>query len=78
LILILLNLRSTYSEYKLQLDVFLNGIGTWKNRNIIACLTVCSGEYDTLLPWPCTLKADIVLKDQPNDIREVIFYFPIN
>lgn len=58
-------------KFEFQLDVYLNGIGTWKNRNIIACLTVCNGEYDTLLPWPCTLKADIVLKDQPNDIKEV-------
>lgn len=55
--------------YALRLDVFLNGIGTWKNRNLIACLTVVNGEYDTLLPWPCKLKADIILRDQPEDLN---------
>lgn len=54
----------------MQLDVNLNGIGTWRNRNLIACLTVIPGEYDTLLPWPCALKAEITLRDQPNDISE--------
>lgn len=48
--------------YTLRLDVHLNGIGTWKNRNLIACLTVVEGDYDTILPWPCKLKADIVLR----------------
>lgn len=48
--------------YSLRLDVHLNGIGTWKNRNLIACLTVVDGEYDTILPWPCKLKADIILR----------------
>lgn len=55
--------------YTLRLDVYLNGIGTWKNRNMIACLTVVNGEYDTLLPWPCKLKADIILRDQPDDLN---------
>lgn len=55
--------------YALRLDVYLNGIGTWKNRNLIACLTVVNGEYDTLLPWPCKLKADIILRDQPEDLN---------
>jgi TNF receptor-associated factor 3 len=58
--------------YALRLDVYLNGIGTWKNRNLIACLTVVNGEYDTLLPWPCKLKADILLRDQPEDINNAI------
>lgn len=56
--------------YALRLDVHLNGIGTWKNRNFIACLTVCPGDFDTLLPWPCKLKADIILRDQPDDLSE--------
>lgn len=55
--------------YALRLDVYLNGIGTWKNRNLIACLTVVNGEFDTLLPWPCKLKADIILRDQPEDLN---------
>ncbi|XP_055371368.1 TNF receptor-associated factor 5 [Condylostylus longicornis] len=50
--------------YTLRLDVFLNGIGNWKGRNIIACLNVIPGEFDTLLSWPCKLQADIILKDQ--------------
>lgn len=48
--------------YTLRLDVHLNGIGTWKNRNLIACLTVVEGDYDSILPWPCKLKADIILR----------------
>lgn len=56
--------------YALRLDVHLNGIGTWKNRNLIACLTVVNGDFDTLLPWPCKLKADIILRDQPDDLNE--------
>ena len=56
--------------YSLRLDVYLNGIGTWKNRNLIACLTVVNGDYDTLLPWPCKLKADIILRDQPENIND--------
>lgn len=56
--------------YALRLDVHLNGIGTWKNRNLIACLTVVNGDFDTLLPWPCKLKADIILRDQPDNLSE--------
>jgi TNF receptor-associated factor 3 len=55
--------------YSLRLDVYLNGIGTWKNRNLIACLTVVNGEYDTLLPWPCKIVADVTLRDQPEDLN---------
>ena len=55
----------------LQLDVSLNGIGTWKGRNIIACLTVVYGEWDRLLVWPCKLQADIILRDQPDNLDDV-------
>lgn len=58
--------------YSLRLDVHLNGIGTWKNRNLIACLTVVNGDFDTLLPWPCKLKADIIVRDQPDDLNDVV------
>lgn len=47
-----------------QLNIFLDGFGTWKGRNILACIDVVSGEYDTLLRWPCKLMADIKLRDQ--------------
>lgn len=56
--------------YALRLDVHLNGIGTWKNRNLIACLTVVNGDFDTLLSWPCKLKADIIIRDQPDNLNE--------
>lgn len=56
--------------YALRLDIHLNGIGTWKNRNLIACLTVVNGDYDTLLQWPCKLKADIILRDQPDNLND--------
>lgn len=54
-----------------QLEVNLNGIGTWKGRNIIAGLAIVHGEWDPLLSWPCKLQADILLRDQPDDINEV-------
>ncbi|KAJ6637563.1 TNF receptor-associated factor 2 [Pseudolycoriella hygida] len=56
--------------YTLRLDVSLNGIGTWKGRNIIACLTVVNGEWDPLLVWPCKLQADIILRDQPDNLND--------
>ncbi|XP_037028600.1 TNF receptor-associated factor 1 [Bradysia coprophila] len=56
--------------YTLRLDVSLNGIGTWKGRNIIACLTVVNGEWDRLLVWPCKLQADIILRDQPDNLDD--------
>lgn len=57
--------------YTLRLDVNLNGIGTWKGRNLIAGITVVNGEYDSLLPWPCKIEADIILRDQPDDLKDV-------
>lgn len=48
----------------------MNGIGTWKGRNIIAELTMVAGEYDTLLTWPCKIEADLVLRDQPMDLSK--------
>ncbi|EDW00130.1 TNF receptor-associated factor 3 [Drosophila grimshawi] len=50
--------------YALRLDIYLNGKGTWKGRNLIACLNVLSGEYDPLLTWPCRLQAEIIIRDQ--------------
>lgn len=48
----------------------MNGVGTWKGRNIIASLTMVPGEYDTLLAWPCKIEADIILRDQPADLSK--------
>lgn len=58
--------------YSLRMDLLLDGFGTWKGRNILACITVISGEWDSLLSWPCRLNADIILRDQPDDITMVI------
>ena len=52
----------------------LNGIGTWRGRNAILCLNVLNGEYDALLPWPCTLSATITLRDQPDENVAAIDY----
>lgn len=49
------------------MDVILNGLGKWKGRNLLAGLSVIPGEWDALLPWPCTLKADIILRKQSGD-----------
>lgn len=54
-----------------QLDVLLNGLGTWKGRNMLACLNVVKGEWDALLQWPCRLRADIILRNQSDDRASV-------
>ncbi|XP_055296703.1 TNF receptor-associated factor 5-like [Sitodiplosis mosellana] len=58
---------NTQYGYSLRLDLLLNGLGKWKGRNLLACLTLVAGEWDTLLRWPCKLKADIILRNQTND-----------
>ncbi|XP_053681660.1 TNF receptor-associated factor 5 [Sabethes cyaneus] len=51
--------------YTLRLEASLNGIGTWRNRNLIVGLIVVSGFYDNLLEWPCVLSGTVTLRDQP-------------
>ncbi|XP_055845788.1 TNF receptor-associated factor 5 [Episyrphus balteatus] len=53
--------------YTLRVEMYLNGKGSWKGRNIIACLNVIPGEYDPLLTWPCKLQADVLIRDQNTD-----------
>ncbi|XP_017486516.1 PREDICTED: TNF receptor-associated factor 3-like [Rhagoletis zephyria] len=60
--------------YALRLDILPNGKGTWKGRNLIACLNVIAGEYDALLPWPCRLQADIIIRDQYSSNEEAQDY----
>ncbi|EDW25686.1 GL22390, partial [Drosophila persimilis] len=60
--------------YALRLDIYLNGKGTWKGRNLIACLNVLSGEYDPLLAWPCRLLAEVVIRDQCSNLVEAQDY----
>lgn len=56
--------------YTLQLEVYLNGRGTWRGRNVLACLSVVAGgEWDALLAWPCKLRAEIRLREQPTEGR---------
>lgn len=56
--------------YTLRLDVYLNGRGTWRGRNVLACLSVVSGgQWDALLTWPCKLRAEIRIREQPTDGR---------
>lgn len=52
--------------YTLRLDVHLNGMGTWRGRNVLACLSVVAGgEWDALLAWPCKLRAELRLREHP-------------
>ncbi|XP_002071282.2 TNF receptor-associated factor 3 [Drosophila willistoni] len=60
--------------YALRLDIYLNGKGTWKGRNLIACLNVLTGEYDPLLAWPCRLQAEIIIRDQSENPLETQDY----
>ncbi|XP_021694985.1 TNF receptor-associated factor 4 [Aedes aegypti] len=51
--------------YTLRMEASLNGIGTWRGRNMIVGLVVVNGFYDNLLEWPCVLSGTITLRDQP-------------
>ncbi|XP_065076400.1 TNF receptor-associated factor 5-like [Ochlerotatus camptorhynchus] len=53
--------------YTLRLEASLNGVGTWRGRNMIVGLVVVGGYYDNLLEWPCVLSGMIALRDQPQD-----------
>ncbi|XP_012151452.1 uncharacterized protein LOC105663926 [Megachile rotundata] len=57
--------------YTLRLELFLNGIGQWKDRHIIGCLRVETGKWDPLLDWPCILKATVTLRNQENPANDV-------
>ncbi|KAF7383419.1 hypothetical protein HZH66_012769 [Vespula vulgaris] len=61
--------------YTLRMELFLNGIGQWKDRHVIGCLKVENGKWDPLLDWPCILRATVILKDQENpanDLRKIV------
>ncbi|XP_055606944.1 uncharacterized protein LOC129754753 [Uranotaenia lowii] len=58
--------------YSLRLEASLNGIGTWRGRNLIVGLIVVNGYYDNLLEWPCTLKGVLTLRDQPQDRSKAV------
>ncbi|XP_043256561.1 TNF receptor-associated factor 5 [Colletes gigas] len=57
--------------YTLRLELFLNGIGQWKDRHIIGCLRVENGKWDPLLDWPCVLRASVALRNQENPANDV-------
>ncbi|KOC68079.1 Sodium-dependent proline transporter [Habropoda laboriosa] len=57
--------------YTLRLELFLNGIGQWKDRHIIGCLRVENGKWDPLLDWPCVLKAAVTLRNQENPANDI-------
>ncbi|XP_014613170.1 PREDICTED: TNF receptor-associated factor 5 [Polistes canadensis] len=61
--------------YTLRMELFLNGLGQWKDRHVIGCLKVENGKWDPLLDWPCILRATVILKDQENpanDLRKIV------
>ncbi|XP_076245381.1 uncharacterized protein LOC143185935 [Calliopsis andreniformis] len=57
--------------YTLRMELFLNGIGQWKDRHIIGCLRVERGKWDPLLDWPCILKATVTLRNQENPANDI-------
>ncbi|XP_026667415.1 uncharacterized protein LOC108622610 isoform X4 [Ceratina calcarata] len=61
--------------YTLRMELFLNGLGQWKDRHIIGCLRVETGKWDPLLDWPCILKASVTLRNQEDpasDIKKIV------
>jgi hypothetical protein len=57
--------------YTLRMELYLNGLGQWKNRHVIGCLRIINGKWDPLLDWPCVLMADVTLKDQDNSTNDL-------
>lgn len=52
--------------YKIRVLLYLNGLNKWKDRYALACLHVLKGEYDMLLPWPCSIEGTVTLRDLSN------------
>ncbi|OXU30031.1 hypothetical protein TSAR_017027 [Trichomalopsis sarcophagae] len=57
--------------YTVRMELYLNGLGQWRNRHVIGCLRVIDGKWDPLLDWPCVLRADVTLRDQENSVNDV-------
>ncbi|KZC11012.1 Sodium- and chloride-dependent GABA transporter 1 [Dufourea novaeangliae] len=57
--------------YALRVELFLNGVGQWKDRHIIGCLRVENSKWDPLLDWPCVLKATVTLRNQENPANDL-------
>ncbi|GLH05848.1 Uncharacterized protein GBIM_11402, partial [Gryllus bimaculatus] len=54
----------------LQVELWLNGLGQWRDRHIIASLRQLPCEWSPLLPKQMLLSATLTLRDQPDHPRE--------
>ncbi|XP_055894558.1 uncharacterized protein LOC106078230 isoform X1 [Biomphalaria glabrata] len=50
--------------YRCQMEAYLNGDGTARDKGLSVFLRVIKGDYDKLLTWPVYLSLDIVLINQ--------------
>uniref|UniRef100_A0A2C9M0T7 MATH domain-containing protein n=1 Tax=Biomphalaria glabrata TaxID=6526 RepID=A0A2C9M0T7_BIOGL len=50
--------------YRCQMEAYLNGDGTARDKGLSVFLRVIRGDYDKLLTWPVYLSLDIVLINQ--------------
>ncbi|KAH9519286.1 hypothetical protein Btru_075184 [Bulinus truncatus] len=54
----------THCGYKGQLEAYLNGNGTAKNKSISVFLRIIKGDYDRFLKWPVNLHLVVILVNQ--------------
>ncbi|KAH9519292.1 hypothetical protein Btru_075191 [Bulinus truncatus] len=54
----------SHCGYKVQMEAYLNGNGTAKNRCISVFLRIIKGEYDRYLKWPVNLHVVVILVNQ--------------
>nr|KAI8734157.1 TNF receptor-associated factor 4-like [Biomphalaria glabrata] len=54
----------SHCGYKAQLEAYLNGNGTAKNKCISVFLRIVKGEYDRHLKWPVNLHVVVILVNQ--------------
>ncbi|XP_060530907.1 TNF receptor-associated factor 3 isoform X2 [Cylas formicarius] len=52
--------------YRIRLLLYLNGLNKWRDRYALACIHVLKGDYDMLLPWPCSIEGSMILRDLEN------------
>ncbi|XP_049825568.1 TNF receptor-associated factor 3 [Aethina tumida] len=52
--------------YKINLSLYLNGRGKWKDRYALLCMNVLKGDYDLMLKWPCCIEGSLTLRDLEN------------
>ena len=54
--------------YKLYVGLYPNGHGIGKGTNLSVYVYILKGEYDAILPWPCTKEVIFTIIDQQENL----------